>query len=377
MVLNENVKKKIIPIAGGKGGVGKSLLAVNLAVSLALNYKKVILIDFDLGGSNLHTLLGFRNNNIGIGNYLSNNRLQFEDIILGTPYDNLYFIPGDVQVFGSGDISFPRLKKILKAIPELPADYIILDLGAGTHNLILDLFLISNSGIIISTPQNTSIANAHSFLKNVSLRFLQRAFDSNKSVSQYFKKNLKEIRPGKSKNIKEIISELALIDSDVAEKAEVFLEVLQPKIIINMIREPEDYQVGNSLSQLVERDFLINLECLGMITYEPDIDQSIIRKKPYLFDHPDSLFSRQIHRIVQKIVQSEEYPFMPFDYSIYKNSFELAFIEAEYDFQELNNSYDEFLNEDGSYNIEQMLEIINNQQNQIKELEERLSHFES
>ena len=52
----------ILPIASGKGGVGKSAVSVNVAVSLAQKGKKVILCDFDFGGANLHTLLGLKNN---------------------------------------------------------------------------------------------------------------------------------------------------------------------------------------------------------------------------------------------------------------------------------------------------------------------------
>jgi flagellar biosynthesis protein FlhG len=56
MILNENTQKKVIPIAGGKGGVGKSVISSNLALLSAVNGKKTILVDLDLGGSNQHTM---------------------------------------------------------------------------------------------------------------------------------------------------------------------------------------------------------------------------------------------------------------------------------------------------------------------------------
>jgi flagellar biosynthesis protein FlhG len=71
MVINENVSKKIIPIAGGKGGVGKTIITANLAIELAKNGKNVVVIDLDLGGSNLHTYLGMKNTKLGIGNFLT------------------------------------------------------------------------------------------------------------------------------------------------------------------------------------------------------------------------------------------------------------------------------------------------------------------
>ena len=61
----------ILPVAGGKGGVGKSIYSLNIAVTLAKNCKKVVLVDLDLGGSNLHTLLGLKNNQAGLGTYIA------------------------------------------------------------------------------------------------------------------------------------------------------------------------------------------------------------------------------------------------------------------------------------------------------------------
>ncbi|MCK5736715.1 MAG: P-loop NTPase, partial [Spirochaetaceae bacterium] len=76
MILNENVERKIIPIAGGKGGVGKSVIAVNLALSMSMFGKKTVLVDLDLGGSNLHTMLGLRNSNPGMGNFVSGRKFS-------------------------------------------------------------------------------------------------------------------------------------------------------------------------------------------------------------------------------------------------------------------------------------------------------------
>ena len=55
MIINENARCKILPIASGKGGVGKSVLVANLGISLASFGQRTVLVDLDLGGSNLHT----------------------------------------------------------------------------------------------------------------------------------------------------------------------------------------------------------------------------------------------------------------------------------------------------------------------------------
>ena len=82
---------QIIPIASGKGGVGKSLLAANLAVTLGKAGKDVILADLDLGASNLHLALGQQAPKTGLGTFLSG-ASQFEDIIMPSGYKNVRFI---------------------------------------------------------------------------------------------------------------------------------------------------------------------------------------------------------------------------------------------------------------------------------------------
>ena len=85
---------QILPIASGKGGVGKSLLSANLAIALGQAGKKVVLADLDLGASNLHLAIGQTIKNNSIGTYLTD-KTQFKDIIEPTEYENVSFIAGD------------------------------------------------------------------------------------------------------------------------------------------------------------------------------------------------------------------------------------------------------------------------------------------
>ncbi|MCK5674338.1 MAG: P-loop NTPase, partial [Spirochaetales bacterium] len=77
---------QVLPIASGKGGVGKSLFATNIAIALAQTGKKVILADLDLGASNLHMILGTGSAKDGIGAFLCNPKIKFKDIIFDTEY---------------------------------------------------------------------------------------------------------------------------------------------------------------------------------------------------------------------------------------------------------------------------------------------------
>ena len=89
--------RTIIPIASGKGGVGKSFLAANLSIALAGLGKKVIAADLDFGGSNLHSCFGMHNTHPGIGDYLRARYGKLEDLLVKTNTDNLQFLAGDAR----------------------------------------------------------------------------------------------------------------------------------------------------------------------------------------------------------------------------------------------------------------------------------------
>lgn len=368
MILNENVDRKIIPIAGGKGGVGKSVLAANLALSMAMFGKKTILVDLDLGGSNLHTLLGLRNNSPGIGNYISGRGDSVADLVCDTPWENLGFIPGDVLVYGLGELTKSTKSKIVKSLLEIDADYIIVDLGGGTNFTVVDFFLISNSGLIITTPQATSVMNAYSFLKNYVFRFLQRAFAADRQVSSYLKKVLKERRPGERQTVTQMIEAIAEINPVAGEKAEAFLGVLQPKLILNKVVGVDDISLAEGLRDLCSQNLAINLECLGTIMDDSRIDRSINLQRPFILDNPDEVTTGEIHRISQKIIQSSNFPEMPLELDYYADSFELAHIETENDVAALKGGGDSEDKEAG-YDVDKLLELIRIQQERIKELQ--------
>lgn len=364
MVINENVKRKIIPIASGKGGVGKSILAANLSLALSKYGKDTVVIDLDLGGSNLHTCLGLKNVNPGIGNFLSYRGMLFKDLILQTPYENLRFIPGDVLVSGVANVPFSQKKRLLVNILKLEADYIILDLGSGSSFSVIDFFLISNSGFIVTTSQTTAILNSYGFLKNLVFRFLQRAFAQHREVSRYLLSIIREKKPNVSSTISQILERIGEIEPEMGNKARKYVSILRPKIILNMAEFPDDLQIGEKLKDLILKNLEIEIECMGLIYMDKIVEQSLSELTPLLIYKSDSIAAKEIERIAQKIVQSDRFPEMPLDLRYYKDSFELALIEAKNDFGEIQA----LKKPEDNLDIGELLALISTQKKQINEL---------
>jgi len=368
MILNENVDRKLIPVAGGKGGAGKSVIAANLALSMCLYGKKTVLVDLDLGGSNIHTLLGLRNTSLGIGNFLSGKKYLMNELLFPTEWENLYFIPGDVLVYGIGELTQSVKTRIVKGLLDVEADYIIIDLGGGANFTVIDFFLISNSGLIVTTPQVISIMNAYSFLKNYVFRFLQRVFASDKTITSYLRRVLKERRPGDKKTVTDMVSDIREINPALGKKAETFLEVLQPKLILNKIEGIEDASLAEGLRDLCAQNLSVNLEGLGTVMNEEAVNRSVNLQRPFILDNENNIATTEIHRIAQKIIQSEKFPKMPLELDYYADSFELIHIEMENDLAAVQDS-GKGADTSSSYDVDKLLELIRIQQGKIQELQ--------
>ncbi len=114
----------VIPVAGGKGGVGKSVVSLNLANLLASQCKRVILCDLDLGGANLHTMLGLKNNQSGLGNYIHRLESNMQELVQVTGIPNLYFIAGDCLFPGTANLDFFMKQKLIRELKKLDCDYL-------------------------------------------------------------------------------------------------------------------------------------------------------------------------------------------------------------------------------------------------------------
>jgi flagellar biosynthesis protein FlhG len=335
VVINENVKRKIIPVAGGKGGAGKTFLVSNLSIALAEDGKDTVAVDLDLGGSNLHTFLGIKNTSAGVGSLLSRKRMSFQELLVPTSYDKLRFVPGDVLVSGLPNIQFVQKKRIVEGILDVDAEYIIIDLGSGTNSTILDFFLISNSGFVVTSPQTTSILNTYGFLKALLFRFFLRAFAEQNEIIKYLKSVMKEKKPGSFAPFSEILRKISRIDRKSGEKAENYLKILQPKVVVNLAKTPDDLQIVEKLRDLIHESLSLDVECMGVVYFDSAVDSALAANRPLAEFDRDSIAYRDVERISLKIIQSNKFPQMPLDLSYYKDSFELAQIEAHNDWEEM------------------------------------------
>jgi len=359
---------RIIPVASGKGGVGKSLIAANLGVAFAQAGQRVVLADLDLGASNLHLVLGNQSPKTGIGTFLNDTKSDFRQVIADTDIRGLRFIPGDTEIPGTANLKSFQLKALVRRLMTLKddTDILILDLGAGTHQSILDFFLLSGQGIVVSAPMVTAVLNAYVFLKNTVFRLMYTVFPKGSPAKTFLEKARKDGSGPQRMYIPKLLPEIQKIDQASYEKFIEHAAHFRPRLIMNLIDDPKDADVAMKIRRSCEEYLDIKIEHLGVVYRDTVQDIALASRLPILIYKPQSILSQAMYRIADKILQSEPESFALNEKEI-EDSFQEAGLEAEIDFG-TRMDYVEDLLHSGALSQGDLVETVKSQQLEIAKL---------
>ncbi|MDR2658920.1 MAG: P-loop NTPase [Spirochaetaceae bacterium] len=357
---------RVIPVASGKGGVGKSLAAANLAVAFAQAGKQVVLADLDLGASNLHLIIGHQKPGASIGAFLNNNKIDFSSIIASTDIPNLRFIPGDAEIPGAANLKASQRNMLARRLLSVNADVLILDLGAGTHQSILDFFLLSGQGIVVSSPAVTATLNAYVFLKNAVFRLMYGSFKRGTPAYDYLEQLRKEGSGLKMLYLPKMLEEIERRDPASYQKFKTAVDCFQPRLILNMLDSPSDSEVAMKIRRSCEAYLGLKIEHLGVIYRDSVQDISLASRLPVVIYKPNSVLAQAIYRIADKILQLPEDP-ATFTVSAVDDSYQEAAVEAEIDFENKKEYVQELLHS-GVLSQSDLIETVKTQQIEINKI---------
>ena len=299
-ILQEATNKRVWTVAGGKGGTGKTAMTANIGVAMATMGYHVILVDADLGGANLHTILNIKHPKLTLSDFINRRVDNLNDILLPTPSENLRLISGGSDMIGLANIPFQSKRRLQKHLELLEADYILLDLGAGSNFNTLDFFVMSNEGFVICNPEPTAKINTYTFLKSVVYRLIESEFKRGTRINELIVKEGKNNKNG-SLAIPELIKRIYSVDQESALKIRKLLSTLQPKIILNKLRRFNQEREGLQLSGLTEKYLGITLEYLGMVRDDSHVVDSSEIMMPFVLQFPGCGASKDIYNLVGKL----------------------------------------------------------------------------
>ncbi|MEE2755960.1 MAG: P-loop NTPase, partial [Myxococcota bacterium] len=299
---------QIWAFAGGKGGVGKSLVCASAAVSLAQQGLRVIALDADLGAANLHTLLGLLHPARTVAEYFESDSLSLADVCLPTRIQNLTLISGASSILESVNHDFEMRRTFLKDLVELDADAILIDLGAGAHYPTLDFFAIAGHRIVVTSPEPTSIQNTYSFLKAATYRRLELAHGSNPEFRTLLRRAVKSGGDNRIESINELLDHASQLSSSLRASLKSRLDSGVPKLIINQSGFEDEKRVYSALAIVCTKYLGFKPSHVGTLPDDPSVRVAVRRMRPVLVDAPDSPFGECLARLVTSIKDAPATP---------------------------------------------------------------------
>ena len=294
-------KGRIIAVGGGKGGVGKSLVTSSLGIAIAGHGKKVVVIDADLGGPNLHTCLGLPTPSLTLSDFISRRVESIDDVILDTGVKNLGLISGAHDHLAASNLKYTQKTRLLSRFATVDADFILLDIGAAITFNIVDFFLIAEQGLLVVVPEPSSIENAYRFLKMSFYRHLWRALKSSPSRKVVEEAMDQKNRAGIRTPI-DLLDAVERRDSATGRYLKERAHSFRPRLLINQARYPEDERLGASMASVCRRHLGIDIDAIGTVRFDESVWQANRKRRPFMLDSPESAAGNALERVAQALM---------------------------------------------------------------------------
>jgi flagellar biosynthesis protein FlhG len=290
--------RRVISIGGGKGGIGKSLISANLGIELARRGKRVILVDADLGGANLHTTLGLDVPKRTLSDFIERRVSRIDDVVTPTGIPNLGLVSGALDHLDAANPRHAQKMRLLRHVQQLDADFAILDLGAGTHSNVLDFFLVSDHGVLVLVPEPTAVENAYRFVKAAFWRRMR-------NVAQVYgyEPLLRSVLDGATfRSPVELVETVARKDPDAGANLARQLALFRPRLVVNQARTPQDADIGRAVVAAWKKYFGLEMDYLGYIHYDDEMWRTLRARRPFLVERPDVPAAKAFATIVDSLL---------------------------------------------------------------------------
>lgn len=256
-------------VGGGKGGTGKSLVSHGLGARLAERGAPVILVDADFGGPNQHTYCGLRKPERTLGQFFED-KVPLVDLVVDTRIPGLRLIAGNVNAQNTDGITFAQKTKLFRHLRKLPADHVILDLGAGTSYDVLDSFLEADVQVCVIAPDALAIENVYLFLKNVKYRQMTRVL-SESGLKDRARDVWKQRADHGIATVDQFLDHLKAAHPEFGHRMDAARSRFCIQLVLNQIRDMGQAEVGAAVSGAIQRFLGLPSVCAGHVRHEKDL----------------------------------------------------------------------------------------------------------
>lgn len=295
---------KIWAIGGGKGGTGKSFVTSAMGTYIAGKGKRVILIDIDIGGANLHSFFGISRPKKSLTDFFEAGA-SLNKLAVKTGIDNMSLITGDIHSLASDNIKFTQKLKLFRHIMKLNQHYVIIDLGGGSHNNTIDTFLMADKKIVILEPEITAVENMYHFVKNALFRKLRmslREYGFKDIVEQMWERreeyNIKSLR-----ELMDCIRDNFSYVGDIIDKE---LSDFKLYLILNKIRSSDDILIGSSMKSIFMKYLGVDTKFVGFVEYDDSVWRSMRERRPFMLNYSLSRSAKEVEVFTENLLKGKE-----------------------------------------------------------------------
>jgi len=308
---DETFQKKIIAVAGAKGGVGKSVFAANLAVYLSTKGYKTVIIDLDLARANAHLYLGksflLEQN---INDFLNKKVNTLEEIKVKSDYGP-YLIGGSSSELGAANIEFMKKMRLIRAIGNIDADYVILDLSGDMSLNSLDYFLQADYGIVVTTPESASYMSSYHFIKEALYRKLRRLFgpeskfrsERDVDLEKFIRKITLPSDTSKINTIEGLMEKIREYRPKSLPLITKALSEIHPCLVLNKVPQFNNIRHVPFMIQKASKRWLSKeVAYLGEISAQIEIEASVLDQVPVIARYPYGRMAMEMENIVNNLL---------------------------------------------------------------------------
>jgi flagellar biosynthesis protein FlhG len=289
---------RVVAVGGGKGGVGKSLVAANVGVFLATLGKRVTLVDASFGAPNVHLFAGVPRPARSLYEAIEGG-VPLAEVAVPTHVPGLRLVSG---VYDPPRIAAPTLEEtraLVEQMRALPADWVVVDLGPGTAPATLELFTQADIGLLVAVPDPTSIELMHRFVKAAFLAHLERLGLGELAQLPAAEPKLLE---GGSPSALEIYLSAVAAKSDHLDSLRDAILGFAPQLVINSARSKSDMELGRAVASVARRRLGTPIRYLGHLEYDEAVWASTRRRRPLLTEHPETRVAKCFERVARGLL---------------------------------------------------------------------------
>ena len=242
---------QVIAVTGGKGGVGKSNISVNLSIALAEMRRRVVLMDADLGLANIDVLLGLKAEK-NLADVLSG-EVSLSDVMVTGPA-GVKVVPASSGVQQMAALGPQEHAALIHAFSELnqQLDVLVVDTAAGISDTVVSFVRASQEVIVVVCDEPSSITDAYALIK-----LLNKEHD-----------------------------------------------MFRFRVVANMTRSAQEGQgLYNKLNMVCERFLDVSLQYVGHVPFDENVRKAVQRQKPLLEFAPNCKASSAIRKIAEQVDQ--------------------------------------------------------------------------